>query len=97
MRTETKIKKTGFGSNTEIDWCGQSWVDRTFSHPENTVRVGTAFSGIGSPEMALDRLGVKHKIMFACDINKLSHLIHPYKSQFVNQSSITFEVRKAAL
>lgn len=57
-------------SNTEIDWNGLSWKDRTFSHPERTVRIGTAFSGIGAPEMALQELGVKHDIVFACDIDK---------------------------
>ena len=57
-------------SNTEIDWYGQSWIDRPFSHPEKTVRIGTAFSGIGSPEMALQQLSVKHNIVFACDIDK---------------------------
>lgn len=57
-------------SYTEIDWTGQSWKERTFSHPERTVRIGTTFSGIGSPEMALQRLGLKHQIMFACDIDK---------------------------
>lgn len=31
------------------------------------ITVGTVFSGIGSPEQALERLGVKHKILFACD------------------------------
>lgn len=32
-----------------------------------TIRVGTLFSGIGSFEWALKRLGIKHKIVFACD------------------------------
>lgn len=32
-----------------------------------TLNVGTVFSGIGSPEQALKRLGVPHKILFACD------------------------------
>lgn len=31
------------------------------------IRVGTVFSGIGSPEQALIRLNVPHKVMFACD------------------------------
>ena len=66
-------------SNTEIDWYGQSWVEKTFSHPENTVRIATAFSGIGSPEMALQQLGVKHDIVFACDIDKPAK-----KSYFAN-------------
>ena len=32
-----------------------------------TIRVGTTFSGIGAVEHALERLGLKHKIVFACD------------------------------
>lgn len=32
-----------------------------------TINIGTVFSGIGSPEQALERLGVPHKILFACD------------------------------
>lgn len=66
-------------SNTGIDWYGQSWVEKTFSHPENVVRIATAFSGIGSPEMALQQLGVKHDIVFACDIDKPAK-----KSYFAN-------------
>ena len=31
------------------------------------IKVGTVFSGIGSPEQALKRLNVPHKVMFACD------------------------------
>lgn len=68
----TSLDAPILSSNTEIDWDGQSWTERTFSHPERTVRVGTAFSGIGSPEMALQQLGVKHDIVFACDIDKLA-------------------------
>jgi len=34
------------------------------------MKVGTFFSGIGSPEQALLNLGIKHKIEFACDIDK---------------------------
>ena len=66
----TSLNAPIMSSNTEIDWYGQSWIDRSFSHPEKTVRIGTAFSGIGSPEMALQELGVKHNIVFACDIDK---------------------------
>lgn len=67
---EKTAKPAILSSNTEIDWEGLSWNKRTFSHPERTIRIGTTFSGIGAPEMALERLGLKHKIMFACDINK---------------------------
>lgn len=31
------------------------------------IRIATVFSGIGSPEQALVRLGVPHEIVFACD------------------------------
>lgn len=47
---------------------GVSWKDMTFSNPENTVRLGTLFSGIGAIEHAFQRLGIKHKIVFAGDI-----------------------------
>ena len=31
------------------------------------IKIGTVFSGIGSPEQALARLGVPHRVLFACD------------------------------
>lgn len=34
------------------------------------IKVGTDFSGIGSPEMALKLLGIDHKQIFACEIDK---------------------------
>ena len=34
------------------------------------ITIGTDFSGIGAPEQALIGLGIKHKCVFACDINK---------------------------
>ena len=34
------------------------------------IKVGTDFSGIGSPEAALKRLGIRHHNVFACDIDK---------------------------
>ena len=36
---------------------------------EKILKVGTLFSGIGAFEHALDRLSIKHKIVFACDID----------------------------
>lgn len=44
------------------------WKDLEFSHPEYTVRLGTLFSGIGAIEHAFQRLGLKHQIVFAGDI-----------------------------
>ena len=34
------------------------------------MKVGTFFSGVGSPEQALRNLDIKHEIEFACDIDK---------------------------
>ena len=36
---------------------------------DKILKVGTLFSGIGAFEHALDRLSIKHKIVFACDID----------------------------
>lgn len=34
------------------------------------IRTGSDFSGVGAFEQALDRLGIEHKNIFACDIDK---------------------------
>ena len=34
------------------------------------LKIGTDFSGIGAPEQALKKLGIKYKSVFACDIDK---------------------------
>jgi len=39
----------------------------TDANTKKTIRVGTTFSGIGAVEHALERLNLKHKIIFACD------------------------------
>ena len=31
------------------------------------IKLATVFSGIGAIEHALDRMGLQHKIVFACD------------------------------
>lgn len=48
---------------------GKSWKDLDFSHPERTVRLATAFSGIGAIEHAFQRLGLNHTIVFAGDVD----------------------------
>lgn len=45
------------------------WNELPISHPEKTVRIGSVFSGIGAVEHAFQRLGIKHMIMFAGDID----------------------------
>ena len=47
---------------------GTCWKDLEFSHPDRTIRLATVFSGIGAIEHAFQRLGLKHKIVFAGDI-----------------------------
>ena len=54
----------------QFDITGISWIDRQFSHPERTIRIATSFSGISAPDMALKRLGLKTKIVFASDIGE---------------------------
>lgn len=46
-----------------------SWRDLEFSHPERTIHLATVFSGIGAIEHAFQRLGLKHQIIFAGDID----------------------------
>lgn len=47
------------------------------------ITVGTVFSGIGSPEQALERLGFLHKILFACD-NGEREISIDYDKEFEN-------------
>lgn len=47
---------------------GKNWKQIDFSKPQRTIRIGTMFSGIGAIEHAFQRLGLKHKIVFAGDI-----------------------------
>lgn len=56
-----------------------NWVSRKPSNPKATVVLGTLFSGIGAIEHALQRLGIKHEIAFAGDIDP-----HVKRSYFAN-------------
>lgn len=47
----------------------EDWKIKHFSYPNNTVRLGTVFSGIGAIEHAFQRLKLNHKIVFAGDID----------------------------
>ena len=50
-----------------------TFIDRQKSpNPHiKTLKVGTLFSGIGAFEEALKQLGIKHKIIFACDTGEI--------------------------
>lgn len=45
------------------------WRAMEFNYPNNTIRLATVFSGIGAIEHAFQRLKLKHKIVFAGDID----------------------------
>ena len=57
-----ELDPTPLSTNTD-------WREMSFSCPNKTVRIGTLFSGIGAIEHAFQRLHLKHKIMFAGDID----------------------------
>lgn len=54
--------------NTPLNLSTDDWTNKQFSHPERTIRLATSFSGIGAIEHAFARLGLKHEIVFAGDI-----------------------------
>ena len=43
------------------------WEKKKLASPKNTIRLGSLFSGIGAFEQALQILGIKTKLVFACD------------------------------
>ena len=54
--------------NQRVFWGGGE--DRGgFKMTENTINIGTVFSGIGAPEQAIIKLGLNYKIVFAGDID----------------------------
>lgn len=58
---ETNLLQTPISDDTD-------WRMLDFSSPQNCVRIGTVFSGIGAIEHAFQRLNINHKIVFAGDI-----------------------------
>lgn len=53
-----------------IEMQQEDWRKKKFSNSKATINVATLFSGIGSIEHSLKRLKLKHKIVFAGDIDK---------------------------
>jgi DNA (cytosine-5)-methyltransferase 1 len=45
-----------------------------------SIKVGSDFSGVGAFEQSLNRLGIKHEVVFACDKDKYARLtyVHNY-------------------
>ena len=77
---------------------GTSWKEREFSHPEKTIRLGSMFSGIGAIEHALQRLRLKHRIVFAGDVDgncKKSYFAnYPIQEENWFEDARTFDARK---
>lgn len=48
----------------------------------NKLRLATVFSGIGSIEFALKRLGINHEIVFACDNGERDDVVIDYDKEF---------------
>ncbi|MCK9479269.1 MAG: DNA (cytosine-5-)-methyltransferase [Firmicutes bacterium] len=55
---------------------------------EKTIKIATAFSGIGSAEFALKRLSINYKVIFACDNGEID-LIENEKTIYEKLSHIT--------
>ena len=47
----------------------------------NILNIATIFSGIGSPEFALRRAGIPHKLIFACDNGEIDLQLLPQEEQ----------------
>jgi len=59
--------------NEQVDFIEmqqEDWRKKKFSNSKAIINVATLFSGIGSIEHSLKRLKLKHKIVFAGDIDK---------------------------
>lgn len=65
---KARVSKVVDSTLAEEVLSADSWKDKEFSFPNNTVRLGTLFSGIGAIEHAFQRSKLKHKIVFAGDI-----------------------------
>lgn len=65
MPADTPFSRSLAESHPSEDWRLQG-----FSYPERKIRIATCFSGIGAFEQALRRLGLRHEIIFAGDINE---------------------------
>lgn len=63
-----RASKISISNLSEEALSTDNWKDKEFLFANNTVRLGTLFSGIGAIEHAFQRLKLKHKIIFAGDI-----------------------------
>ena len=67
LKIEIKDNKNSIKKVNEIDF---KYTNKNIKQDVYPINVATVFSGIGAPEQALKRLGIKHNLVFACDIDK---------------------------
>lgn len=67
QKVNKKISRVEKRVSQKRDSKGTNYKKKGVLKQENTVRVGTLFSGIGAFEEALRQLEVPHEIKFACD------------------------------
>ena len=60
-----------------------------------SLRVATVFSGIGAIEHALERMGVEHEIVFACDNSNIDPFSAPKVPHSADKESLTSREMKA--
>lgn len=68
-KVKARAAKVDNSELTEEELSTDEWKSKEFQFPNNTVRLGTLFSGIGAIEHAFQRLKINHKIVFAGDID----------------------------
>jgi DNA (cytosine-5)-methyltransferase 1 len=72
MLSNTQLEETPtyIGNQDEKVAKSLTWQDKPFANPNAQINIATVFSGIGSIENSFKRLGLKHKIVFAGDIDR---------------------------
>lgn len=70
LAVEKKAKTVNYTTLQPEELDNTPWKDLEFSHPERTIRLATAFSGIGAIEHAFQRLNLKTEIVFAGDVDE---------------------------
>ena len=60
------------------------------------MKVGTFFSGVGSPEQAFKNLGIEHEIEFACEIDKYAKetYLKNFKPKLFAEDITTLDMKK---
>ena len=66
---KARVKLVKVKALVEMQPIKPHWLNKKPTNLKATVVIGTLFSGIGAIEHAFLRLGIKHKIAFAGDID----------------------------